>query len=133
VIAGLRDRGFSLVEVILAMVLIAAAFVSISLLLSTTTLHNVNLDVTTRTVLLARQKMDEVTAKDFADVVPVGQTNFSGNFGNYSFQVGVEYVEPADLDTPVVGPTDYKRIRVIVTASGWNGFAMLYGLRTTAL
>ncbi len=123
-------RGFSLIEAILATVLLAASFISISFLLSNTTLSNYDLDVSTTAVLLAQQRMEQTTAKSFEDIASVSQTNFSGNFANYNYEVLVDYVDPANLDASVAGPTDYKRIRVIVRAGGWNGAITLYDIKT---
>ena len=49
-------------------------------------------------------------------------TDFAGSFSAYNYQIAVDYVESGALDTPVVGPTDFKRMRVIVTRDGMTDF-----------
>ncbi|MFA4874722.1 MAG: hypothetical protein WC690_05220 [bacterium] len=123
-------NGFSLIEAILATVLLAASFMSISYLLSNTTLFNVDIDVSNIAILLADQKMEETTAQDFTNIANVLPTSFGGNFANYSYEVIVDYVDPSNLNASVVGPTDYKRIKVDVTAGGWSGKITLYDIKT---
>lgn len=128
-----NKNGFSLVETILAVVLLAMSFLSICYLLSNTTLSNAEIDISTSAVLLAQQKMEEISAKDFDDIASIVQTNFPGNFSRYSSEVTVDYVNSTNLDTSVAGPTDYKRIRVVVTASGWGGRITLSYIKTNLL
>jgi len=129
-IRATRQSGFSLIEVILIILIIGASFSGLSVVLSNTTVGNMDLDIATQAVFLARGKMAETKAKSFANVASVGSTNYGGDFSRYNYQVDVDYVEDTDLDTPVVGPTEYKRIIVTVTASGWSGSIQLYELRT---
>ncbi len=127
---GGGNRGFSLIEVVIIIVIIGAAFSGLTVVLSNTTTQNMNLDLATEAVFLAREKMSEVKAKNFADVVDVAPTNFGGDFARYNFQVAVDYVNPTDLNTPVAGPTSYKRIAVTVSGVGWTGNVVLSDLKT---
>jgi len=124
-----KRRGFSLIEVILAIVVLSASFLGLVYALSNTTLHNIDLDISTTAILLAREKMSETTAKPFANVVGVSTTGFGGDFSDYSYEVEVDYVDASDLDTAVVGPTEYKRITVTITSAGWAGNIELFNLK----
>jgi prepilin-type N-terminal cleavage/methylation domain-containing protein len=115
------DKGFSLIETILATVILAVSFLSLVYVFTSTTRHSGNLDFMNTAVLLAHETMEQVTAKPFADVANIGTTSYGGNFNRYSFQVAVGYVNVGDLNTQVGGPTDYKRVTVTVTATGWTG------------
>lgn len=123
-------RGFSLIEAVLAIVILSASFLGISYLLSNTTVHNIDLDISNTAILLARDTMVETKAKKFDYISDISTTSFGGDFGDYSYQVEVDYVDASDLDTPVAGPTVYKRLTVTVTATGWSGNIKLYGLKT---
>lgn len=122
-------RGFTLVETLIAMVIMGVAFVGITHVILNATKSNIDIEVATEAVLLARDVMASTTAKDFDNVVDVGATSFGGDFSDYSYQVDVDYVEAADLDTAVAGPTDYKRIIVETTVTGWSGTISLYNLK----
>lgn len=124
--------GFSLIEAVLAIVLLGASFLGLSLLLSNTTVHNIDLDISNTAILLARDTMVETKAQKFDDIDDVSITAFGGDFSDYSYQVEVDYIDPTDLDVPVAGPTAYKRITVTVTMSDWSGNVKLYGLKTNA-
>lgn len=125
-----KAKGFTLIEAVLAVVLVASAFLSLSYLISNTTLFNINLDMSTTAIMLARGQMAEAMAKPYANVQEVAQTNFGGDFSAYRYQIAVDYVNPGDLNTPVAGPTDYKRVVVTVTAVGWLGVVELFSIKT---
>lgn len=123
----LVESGFTFIEAILAMTILAAAFVALSLVLTETTDRNIGLEASNVSLLLAREKMSETTVKEFAAITDTSLTNFGGDFGQYGHQVSVDYVESSNLDAPVAGPTDYKRIVVSVTGLGKT--VRLYALK----
>lgn len=125
-----KTPGFTLVEAVLATVVLAASFLGLSYVISNTTLFNVNVDISTTAILLANERMEITKARAFADIDDVSATSFGGNFATYSYQVEVDYVDPGDLNTPVVGPTSYKRIVVTVTCINWSGQIKLYNIKT---
>lgn len=124
-----RAKGFSLVEAVIAIVVLAAFFIGISYVMSNTTLHNADIDRSITAIFLAREKMDTTMAKDFANISSVAQTAFTGDYAIYRYQIDVTYVNAAALDTSVPGPTEYKRIVVLITATGWTGNVRLYDLK----
>ena len=125
----MNRKGFTLIEAVLTIVILAASFVALSQLFSETTVDNIDADIATVSTLLARETMAETMAQDFADVVNVTATSYSGNFASYSYQVSVGYVDAADLNTTVAGPTDYKRVTVTVANTDWPGNITLNGLK----
>lgn len=129
-IGRMGKRGFSLVEVILSIVVLASSFLGLSHVLSNTTIHNIDLDISTTAIFLARGKMAETTAKPFDDIDSVATTGYIGNYSDYSYAIAVDFVTAADLNNVVVGPTDYKRIVVTVTHSNWSGNIEVYDLKT---
>jgi type II secretory pathway pseudopilin PulG len=123
-----RKNGFTMIDTLLAIALLSAAFVALGAVISDTALKNAGLDNTIAATFLAREKLATEKVKDFANVTSTAQTNFAGSFSNYNYTVNVSYVNSDNLDTPVVGPTNYKRIEVVVGAGGWSGSVHLYDL-----
>lgn len=127
---GRCSKGFSLIEAIISIVLLSASFLGLVHVMSSTTTHNIDIDISTTSVMLAREVMDQTKAKSFSNVSSVSSTSFGGDFANYTYAISVGYVNSGDLNTTVAGPTSYKRITVTVTANGWTGNIALYDLRT---
>lgn len=122
-------KGFTIIESILAVVILMAAFVSLSSLMTETTRDNIEVDLYTTNILLARRTMAITMAKDFNNITTVGLASYSGNFAHYNYEIDVDYVERVALDVPVGYPTDYKRVMVIVSSSGLTGNIVLQGLK----
>lgn len=122
-------KGFTIIESILAVVILIAAFVSLANLMTETTLDNIEVDVYATDIMLARRQMAITMAKSFDNVQTVTSTSLGGNFSGYNYAVDVDYVERSALNSPVVYPTDYKRVIVIVSHSGLAGNVELYGLK----
>lgn len=125
-----RSGGFTLVETTLAIVVLAAMFIGMSYVLSNTTMQNIDVDISTTAIFLAREKMEQVKAKSFANIAAESSAPFSAPYQQYFSTVAVDYVNSADLDTAVGGPTDYKKITVTVTATGWNGNIRIRDLKS---
>ena len=128
------DSAFSLIEVVLIIVIIGLSFSGLSVVLSNTTMGNMDLDFGTTAVFLARGTMVETKAKNFGDIADEPSTDYEDDdddvLSKYSYEVTMNYVDPANLDTPVVGPTEYKRIVVTVTRTDWAGSIVLTNLKT---
>lgn len=122
-------KGFTIIEAILAAVILMAAFVSLSSLMTETTQDNIEVDVYATDIILARRVMAITMAKSFANVQTIASTPFGGNFGGYNYSVDVDYVERTSLNNPVGYPTDYKRVIVIVSSSGLVRNVALQGLK----
>lgn len=124
-----RELGFSMIEAILAIVILASSFLGISYVLSNTTIFNIDLDRSTTAILLARGKMEEIKARSFDDINSIATTNFGGTFAEYNYSVNVAYVDGSDLNTAAPGTTIYKRIIVSVGASSWPGDIKLHNIK----
>ena len=123
------NGGFTLIDAVLAIVIITASFMAMGSVISTTTMQNVDVDMSSTAILLARGKMAEVMARDFDSIATAAQTPFSGDFAGYSSAVNVSYVGAADLDAAAGGPTDYKKVEVVVTHGAWVGAIRLFDLK----
>lgn len=125
----LDNKGFTIMEAILAAVILLAAFVSLSSLMTETARDNIESDLLTTDILLARRVMAITMAKSFDNVQTITSTSFGGSFSGYTYAVDVDYVEKAALNNPVGYPTDYKRVIVIVSSSGLVDNVTLTGLK----
>lgn len=107
-----NKAGFTLVEVIVSIVVIAIIMYAAIAIFITSGVKGVNVEVFTIAQSLAEGKLEEVTAKDFGAVSSEGETNFSGDLSNYSYEIVVNYVSAEALDSAVGYVTDYKKVQV---------------------
>ena len=108
-------KGFTLVEIIISVVVIAIIAYAGIAVYSTSAVKDVAVDVFTVAQSLAEGKLEETMAKDFADINSVSSTAFSGDLSNFNYTIIVNYVSPEALDVPIVSATDYKKIGVSVS------------------
>ena len=112
---GIRTKaGFTLIEVILTMVILSISIGPLSLLIVNVVRQNVLSQAQATSASLAEQEMERLTNIRFSSVTDEAQTAFPAPFSAYSHEVIVDYVNAGDLNTPVTGPTDYKRAQIIV-------------------
>ena len=118
-----NNRGLTLIEIIIILTIIGFAIPAI--LTAFARIVATGADVKTADVAtnLAAEKMEEIIKnKKFVDLVSEGPADFTGDFSQYNYQVIVDYVDAANLDTPAGGQTDFKRIRTIITKDGLSNF-----------
>jgi len=111
-------RGFSLIELVIGLTIMALAFYSLIAVLMLAAPKTAKVENINKKVYLANEKMEEYTARPFAQAVS-GETSgsFSGNFSAYNYKVIVTYVTSQDVNTPTSGATYYKKVRTLV----WGG------------
>lgn len=126
----MKRKGFSLVEMIIAMVVIGIAFYALISVFITVAPRNVNLEYLTKATHLAFEKMEETTVKPFTSIVSQSATSFTGDFSQFQYQVIMNYVTAAEPDTLAGGSTSYKRVKVR-TWGGLSGVVELTTLVTT--
>jgi len=133
--------GFSLIEVIVAMALLAAVYSTLFKVLSNQKIQVIKTELTTKGIFLGQELMNRILAKDYDEnnISPWTAVNFLGqetqetnyddvdDFNNYSnssinefpgFTQSAEvyYVDPvSSLDNAVAYSTDMKKIVVTVT------------------
>ena len=117
---GIRNtnKGFSLLELVLAIVIIGLCAIPIALSHQQAAAGSIQTKVLTIATALAEEKMEVAINDGFSGVSDVASTAFNSPFDDYSYQVTVHYVDSSDLDTPI-DPTasDYKNIEVQVSHS----------------
>ncbi|MFH1347334.1 MAG: prepilin-type N-terminal cleavage/methylation domain-containing protein [Candidatus Margulisiibacteriota bacterium] len=107
-----KVKGFTLVEVIVSLVVIAVIMYASLAVFITSGAKGVNVDVYTVAQALAEDMLEEAMVRDFVSVSSESETNFSGDLDGYSYEITVNYVSTEALDIVVGGPTDYKKINV---------------------
>lgn len=108
-------KGFTLIEVILVMVILAISLPPLCILIVNVVRKNVLTQVQATATALAEGEMEKVTNMRFSGIATTAQTAFSAPFTAYNYTITVDYVNASDLNTPVVpGPTNYKRVQVMV-------------------
>ena len=107
-------KGFTLVELVIAMVIIAIIMYAAIAIFVASGARGVNVEVFTVAQSLAEDKLEQAMAQDFDDATDEAEANFSGDLNQYSYEIVMDFVSGEALDTVVGSPTDYKRIRVSI-------------------
>jgi len=125
---GKNRKGFTLIEAVMAMIIMAISLTPFSILIATVmTQQNGFSQAQATAVALAEGEMERVTAERFSLCVSESVAAFAAPFSTYTRQIVVDYVNAGALDTPVAGPTDYKRVQVKV-ANNMTGTITLTSL-----
>lgn len=124
-----RRTGFTLIEVIIVILILGIALMPLGVLMVNALSKNTYPSAQITAAALAEGEMDRITNQKFSTVAAVGSTAFSAPFAAYSYSVAVDYVDAGALNTPVVGPTNYKRVAVTVTSAA-SGNVTLVTLMT---
>lgn len=117
-----RSKGFTLLEVLVALAILAIALISIFKLQGQTLRMSAKARFLTIAPHLAQAKLAEIETQDFDDIRD-GSGAFSGDQSDYDWTVAVEEV-PTDLITD----KNYHLMRINVTISQTDGDS--YQLRT---
>jgi general secretion pathway protein I len=117
-----RSKGFTLLEVLVALAILAIALISIFKLQGQTFRMSAKARFLTVAPHLAQAKLAEIETQDFDDIRD-GSGAFSGDRSDYDWTVAVEEV-PTDL----IADKNYHLVRINVTISQTDGDS--YQLRT---
>jgi len=118
-----NKRGLTLLEIIIIIAIIGLAVPAILTAFARLVATGADAKTVQIATNLASQEMEQmIKGKKFVNIVSAGQTDYTGDFSQYNYQIIVEYVNPSDLNTPVAGPTDFKRVKVVVTKDNLAGF-----------
>ncbi len=124
-----KTAGFTLIEMLFATMLLGLVIAALIAASGAFTMANgYGVDLSTAEFLI--EEVREYTANvDFDTLVATydGQTfnppkDVTGaemtDFGQFSQQIAIDYVESGDFDHTVTGPTDFVRVTVTVTKAG---------------
>ncbi len=113
----IRERGFTLIEVVLVIVVIAIAIPTLIFVLGQQARFTVDSEKIVAAADLGQELMEEIRSKGFA--AAAGYNGYTDNktLSNvqYARDVTVCDVDPAGLDT-CAGASDYRRISVTVSS-----------------
>jgi prepilin-type N-terminal cleavage/methylation domain-containing protein len=137
----MKTKGYTLIEVILVIVIMAIAIPTLISAVSFITQSQVNAIGTTTAADLAQERMEEIMgdrmnpARGFTYVVTgnYGAENPVAGFTHYNRSVAITCFTSDTLTVTAVCPTDYKQVRVTVQAVGVGPSvpdAVLYSLVT---
>lgn len=105
-------RGFTLIELVMAVVIAGIALYSLLLVVITATSKNVTLEAKNTALYLANSKLEEVSSRSFGSISSESLAAFGGAFTGFSNTVEVYYVSAEALDSPLASPTIYKKVVV---------------------
>jgi prepilin-type N-terminal cleavage/methylation domain-containing protein len=125
-----NKKGFTLIEVIISMVVIAIVMYAAIAIFITSGAKGANVEVFTVAQSLAEGKLEEAMAHEFADVSSEAEINFTGDLSNYSYEIISNYVSGEALDSAVGSATDYKKIQVLIRHSKLANPIQLESIRT---
>jgi type IV pilus assembly protein PilV len=116
---SIKNRGFTLIEVMIAMAIFAIGILAVAGLQLSNTKNNTTGNITTQATMLARQKIEEL--KTVADVttLPNGVTADPNNPIDADGNTGGIYIREWTVDNPLGGDTT-RRISVTVGCTRWD-------------
>jgi type II secretory pathway pseudopilin PulG len=124
-----KDKGLSIIEIILAVVIISICVLSMAALFQQVLRGSPDIKKLTVATALSEEAMERVMelgynilnssySEVFNFIAPFNASdqnyNCSFNPGGFDYQLNMFNVSSADLDTPVSNATDYKRVEVTV-------------------
>lgn len=123
----MRDKGFTLIEVILIIVVAAIAIPVLLVMMGQEARLGVYPEVQVTASNLAQSLMEETKSKAWSAIANYTDTKTVNNI-TFTRTAAVCYVNITDFNTCVGGPTEYKRITV--TVSSTQGRVELITLRS---
>jgi general secretion pathway protein I len=117
-----RPKGFTLLEVLVALAILAIALISIFKLQGQTLRMSAKARFLTVAPHLAQAKLAEIETQDF-DKIADGSGAFSGEQSDYDWNVDVE-----EIPTDLIADNNYHLIRINITITQTDGDS--YQLRT---
>jgi prepilin-type N-terminal cleavage/methylation domain-containing protein len=110
-------NGFTLVELVLAVVITSIAVYALLIVFTTATYKNVDLEYLGKGLYLANGKLEEVGSRRYSSITNEAWSPFEGDFSDFNSMVEFCYVSPEALDVPIGTDFGYKKITVRVTSS----------------
>ena len=107
-----RSRGFTLIELAMAIVIIAIAIAPLSVILGNIISKTVLPEVLNVSNYLAEQELERISTLRFSQINSQAQTSYAGNFSRYSYQITVTAVPAALANDPLM--QQYKQVSITI-------------------
>jgi prepilin-type N-terminal cleavage/methylation domain-containing protein len=127
ILAG--EKGFTMVEVIVSLIIMAIVFVFLAKIYAVGTGHTAKQGDRRKASFLANEALEGILAQEFstiASATPVSGSTITNTVSGYSFfnqTVMQDYVQDNDFTTVVAANTNSIRIEVIISSTqGYQGF-----------
>jgi prepilin-type N-terminal cleavage/methylation domain-containing protein len=117
-----RSKGFTIIEILFALALLAAGLTSVVLIMSEGQSQNSVSRMHTIAMSLAKERMESIRNLPYTSVNPVPLTLFSPPYVNYSYQVNVNTIGAL--------PGQIKDVVVIVSYNSGKGATASVNLET---
>ena len=110
----MNKRAYTLIELLIAVIIIGIAFYSLVKVFSAVMPKNMHTESIVKAAYLSNRVMEETIAKTFTTVSSAPATSFNAPFSQFKYQVIVNYVTTNEPDVVSASPTNFKRIKVRV-------------------
>jgi prepilin-type N-terminal cleavage/methylation domain-containing protein len=117
--SALSNRGFSLIEVLVAIAIFAIGILAVAKMQYWNVRSNTTGNITTQATMLARQKIEELKSLDFAETdMGLGNHSDSNNPIDENGNAGGIYTRQWDVTNPLGGSTRQIQVTVSWTRHG---------------
>ena len=107
-----KSRGFTLIELIIAIVIISMAIAPLAFMLGNVIDMTIRPEFTHVATQLAEQELEKIAVARFSQVNDQAQTAYTGSLAKYSYEIQVDPV-PAGLASDV-NMLQYKQVKIII-------------------
>lgn len=115
----MNKKGYTLIEFVIAIIVISIAFYAIIAVFISTTPKSVNVEDLARAKYLASRVLEETMAKGFQNISCAAAASFPAPFQNFRAETTVTFVTSAEPNIASPVETNYKKVDVKV----WGGLA----------
>jgi Tfp pilus assembly protein PilE len=112
-----KSKGFTLIELIFEIIVLAALVIPTAILLGHLSINVAETEIQSTATLLGIQKAEEIYWTNTFSTVSDDTGNFDSPYGEYSYTLTIQYVDPNDLDS-TVALSDYKKATLTISHSG---------------
>lgn len=110
----MNKKAYTLIEFIIAIAIILAAFYSLISVFINAAPQNIIVEDMSKSIYLGNSIMEKTMAKNFSSITDVSSTSFSPPFNGFNYEISVDYMNASDPNVVSISPTSYKKVSVRV-------------------